>query len=145
MVFLVLIYFWGAGLGSQQNEAECAWISPPSTQAQPPPPGPQSTGVVHLLQMMKYTSLASGCDLASGRDWATSLSLSLSCNGEGNGNPLQFSCLENPRDGRAWGAAVYGVAQSRTQLKRLSSSSSIQTTQFIWRLTPGACSMGLDT
>ena len=68
MVFLVLIYFWGAGLGSQQNEAECAWISPPSTQAQPPPPGPQSTGVVHLLQMMKYTSLASGCDLASGRD-----------------------------------------------------------------------------
>ena len=49
---------------------------------------------------------------------------SLSHNGEGNGNPLQCSCLENPRDGRAWWAAVYGVAQSRTQLKRLSSSSS---------------------
>ena len=49
---------------------------------------------------------------------------SLSCNGEGNGNPLQCSCLENPRDGRAWWAVVYGVAQSRTQLKRLSSSSS---------------------
>ena len=49
---------------------------------------------------------------------------SLSCIGEGNGNPLQCSCLENPRDGQAWGAAVYGVAQSRTQLKRLSSSSS---------------------
>ena len=47
----------------------------------------------------------------------------LSCIGEGNGNPLQCSCLENPRDGRAWWAAVYGVAQSRTQLKRLSSSS----------------------
>ena len=47
---------------------------------------------------------------------------SLSCNGEGNGNPLQRSCLENPRDGRAWWAAVYGVAQSRTRLKRLSSS-----------------------
>ena len=44
--------------------------------------------------------------------------------GEGNGNPLQYSCLENPRDGGAWWAAVYGVAQSRTQLKRLSSSSS---------------------
>ena len=44
--------------------------------------------------------------------------------GEGNGNPLQCSCLENPRDGRAWWAAVYGVAQSRTRLKRLSSSSS---------------------
>ena len=43
--------------------------------------------------------------------------------GEGNGNPLQCSCLENPRDGGAWWAAVYGVTQSRTQLKWLSSSS----------------------
>ena len=50
---------------------------------------------------------------------------SLSCLGEGNGNPLQCSCLENPRDGGAWWAAVYGVAQSRTRLKQLSSSSSI--------------------
>ena len=49
---------------------------------------------------------------------------SLSCIGEGNGNPLQCSFLENPRDGRAWWAAIYGVAQSRTRLKRLSSSSS---------------------
>ena len=49
---------------------------------------------------------------------------SLSCTGEGNGNPLQCSCLENPRDGGAWWAAVYGVAQSRTRLKQLSSSSS---------------------
>ena len=49
---------------------------------------------------------------------------SLSCNGEGNGNPLQCSCLDNPRDGGAWWAAVYGVAQSRTRLKQLSSSSS---------------------
>ena len=48
---------------------------------------------------------------------------SLSCIGEGNGNPLQCSCLENPRDGGAWWAAVYRVAQSQTQLKRLSSSS----------------------
>ena len=48
---------------------------------------------------------------------------SLSCTGEGNGNPLQCSGLENPRDGEAWWAAVYGVAQSRTRLKRLSSSS----------------------
>ena len=44
--------------------------------------------------------------------------------GEGNGNPLQCSCLENPRDGGAWWAAVYGVTQSQTQLKRLSSNSS---------------------
>ena len=47
---------------------------------------------------------------------------SLSCIGEGNGNPLQCSCLENPRDGEAWWAAVNGVAQSRTRLKWLSSS-----------------------
>ena len=48
---------------------------------------------------------------------------SLSCIGEGNGNPLQCSCLENPRDGGAWWAAVYRVAQSWTRLKGLSSSS----------------------
>ena len=55
-----------------------------------------------------------------GHNWATSLS----CIGAGNGNPLQCSCLENPRDGGPWWAAIYGVAQSRTWLKRLSSSSS---------------------
>ena len=49
---------------------------------------------------------------------------------EGNGNPLQCSCLENPRDGGAWWAAVYGVAQSRTRLKQLSSSSSSRSS---WR------------
>ena len=49
---------------------------------------------------------------------------SLSCIGEGNENPLQRSFLENPRDSRAWWAAVYGVAQSQTRLKGLSSSSS---------------------
>ena len=49
---------------------------------------------------------------------------SLSCIGEGNGNPLQRSCLENPRDGGVWWAALCGVIQSRTRLKRLSSSSS---------------------
>ena len=48
---------------------------------------------------------------------------SLSDIGEGNGNPLQCSCLENPWDGGAWWAAIYGAAQSRTRLKRLSSSS----------------------
>ena len=50
---------------------------------------------------------------------------SLSCIGEGNGNPLQCSCLENPRDRGAWWAAIHGVTQSQTRLKRLSSSSSI--------------------
>ena len=49
----------------------------------------------------------------------------LSCIGEGNGNPFQCSCLENPRDGGTWWAAVYGVAQSRTRLKWLCSSRSV--------------------
>ena len=58
---------------------------------------------------------------------------SLSCIGEGNGNPLQYSCPENPRDGGAWWAAVYGVAQSWTQVKRLSSSRApIMSLAFCW-------------
>jgi len=60
---------------------------------------------------------------------------SLSCIGEGNGNPLQCSCLENPRDGGAWWAAVYGVSQSRTWLKWLSSSSSMFNC-VSWYMTP---------
>ena len=60
---------------------------------------------------------------------------SLSCIGEGNDNPLQCSCLENPRDGDAWWAAVYGVAQSRTRLKWLSSSSS-SNEKHDWRRQP---------
>ena len=59
---------------------------------------------------------------------------SLSCIGEGNGNSLQCSCLENPWDGGAWWAAVYAVAQSRTRLKRLSSSSSNLLSLTIGRL-----------
>ena len=55
---------------------------------------------------------------------------SLSCIGEGNGNPLQRSCLENPRDGGAWWIAVYGITQSWTQLMRLSSSSSNSVLHF---------------
>ena len=58
--------------------------------------------------------------------------------GEGNGNSLQCSCLENPRDGGAWWAAVYGISQSRTRLKRLSSSSSKNhffNLFFNWRIT----------
>ena len=56
------------------------------------------------------------------RQWlGPRLHFSCSCTGEGNGNPLQCSCLENPRDRGVWWAAVYGVAQSRTRLKWLSS------------------------
>ena len=69
-----------------------------------------------------------GCSPWGGEESDTTerlhLHFSLSCIGEGNGNPLQCSCLENPRDGGALWAAVYGVAQSRTRLKWLSSSSS---------------------
>ena len=57
----------------------------------------------------------------------------LSCIGEGNGNPLQCSCLENPRDRGAWWAAISGVAQSRTRLKRLSSSSKAFLRQGIFK------------
>ena len=66
--------------------------------------------------------------LRVGHDWASSLSRV----GEGNGNLLQCSCLENPRDGGAWRAAVYGVTQSWTRLKWLSSSSS--SNAYIWNL-----------
>ena len=59
----------------------------------------------------------------SKRQFDNNKSLNIFC-GEGNGTPLQYSCLENPRDGGACWAAVYEVAQSRTRLKRLSSSSS---------------------
>ena len=61
---------------------------------------------------------------------------SLSRTGEGNGNPLQCSCLENPRDGGACWAAVYGVAQSQTRLKQLSSSSSSSSSHLIMFLFP---------
>ena len=61
---------------------------------------------------------------------------SLSCIGEGNSNPLQCSCLENPRDRGAWWAAVYGVAQSQTRLKPLSSSN---LSKRNWFLTTNSC------
>ena len=67
---------------------------------------------------------------------------SLSCIGEGNGNPLQCSCLENPRDGVAWWAAVHWVAQSRTRLKRLSSSRSIRAPRGGSDRKESACNAG---
>ena len=60
----------------------------------------------------------------------------LSCTGEGHGNPLQYFCLENPRDGGAQWAAIYGVAQSRTRLKWLSSSSRLKSGRRQWQPTP---------
>ena len=72
--------------------------------------------------------------LRVGHDWATERLSDFTfpfSTGEGNGNPLQCSCLENPRDREAWWAAIYGLVQSRTRLKWLSSSSSSS-----WLLTP---------
>ena len=63
---------------------------------------------------------------------------SLSFIGEGNGNPLQYSCQENPRDGGVWWAAVYGVTESRTQLKQLSSSSSMYGCES-WTIKKAEC------
>ena len=68
-------------------------------------------------------------------DWATSLALFTLMHWRRKSNPFQCSCLENPRDGEAWWAAVYGVAQSRTQLKWLSSSSSSNTGEPWGRLS----------
>ena len=63
-----------------------------------------------------------GCEESDTTEWLH-FHFSLSCFGEGSGNPLQCSCLENPRDSGAWWAALCGVAQSQTRLKQLSSSS----------------------
>ena len=68
---------------------------------------------------------------------------SLSCTGEGNGNPLQYSCLENPRDVGAWWAAVYGVTQSQTGLKRLSSSKMSPCELVLHKIIPRRTSSGL--
>ena len=84
---------------------------------------PHSSTLARKIPWMEEPGrLQSMGSLRVGHDWATSLSRS--CIGEGNGNPLQCSCLENTRDREAWWAVVYRVAQSWTRLKRLSSSSS---------------------
>ena len=91
-----------------------------------------STLAWKIPRMEEPGGLQSMGSLRVGHDWTTSLSFSLSCIGEGNGNPLQCSCLENPRDGAASWAAIYGVAQSWTRLKRFSSSSSSMLSYKNW-------------
>ena len=81
---------------------------------------PHSSALAWKIPWMEESGrLQSMGSLRVRHDWATSLS----CIGEGNGNPCQCSCLENPRDRGAWWAAVYGVVQNRTRLKWLSSGS----------------------
>jgi len=99
-----------------------AWIIRPSIYRPEKAMEPHSSTLAWKIPWMEEPGrLQSMGSLRVRHDWVTSLSLS--CIGEGNGNPLQCSCLENPRDREAWWAAVYGVAQSRTRLKRLRSSS----------------------
>ena len=84
-----------------------------------------------------------GCSPWGFEEWDTTerphFHFSFSCIGEGNGNPLQCSCLENPRDGGAWWAAVYVVAHSQTQQKRLSSSSSSSMYSLHWKIWSIRC------
>ena len=94
----------------------------PTSQAEKAMAPHSSTLAWNTLWTEEPGRLQSMGSLRVGHNWATSLS----CIGEGNGNPLQCSCLENPRDVGAWRAAVYGVTQSRTRLKWLSSSSTSQ-------------------
>ena len=79
-----------------------------------------------LAWKIPWTEDLVACGPWGRKEWNTTEQLhfhfSLSCIGEGNGHPLQCSCLENPRDGGSWWAAIYGVAQSQTRLKGLSSS-----------------------
>ena len=107
-----------AAYGVAQSRTRLKWLS--SSMA------PHSSTLAWKIPWTEEPGgLQSMGSLRVGHDWATSLSLfTFSCIGEGNGNPLQCSCLENPRDQGAWCAAIYGVAQSWTQLKWLSSSSS---------------------
>ena len=94
-----------------------------------------STFVWRVPWMGEPGGLQSMGSLESGTTGRLHFRFSLSCTGEGNGNPLQCSCLGNPRDGEAWWAAVYGIAQSWTQLKRLSSSSS--SSKSLWKWSVG--------
>ena len=105
---IVYIYTWKAEKAMAPHSSTLTWKIPWTEE----PGRPQSMG-----------------SLGVGHNWASSLSLF--CTGEGNDNPLQCSCLENPRDGEVWWAAIYGVAQSRTRLKWLSSSSILG--KAIWK------------
>ena len=85
-----------------------------------PHPEPSSLLPPHTLSLGRPSAPAPSIQYrASNLDWrlVSYMIFSLSCIGEGNGNPLQCSCLENPRDGRPWWAAIYGVAQSQTRPK----------------------------
>ena len=107
----------GCEFGAESEQFSLFWIIPKARLTV------QSKVLTHSVHR-KLKSIKVSEGNTSGTTKRLHFNFSLSCIGEGNGNSLQCSCLENPRDGGAWWAAVYGVAQSRTWLKRLSSSSS---------------------
>ena len=92
------------------------WSRPPATEKAMPP---HSSTLAWKIPWMEEPGRLQS--MGSGTTERLQFHFSLSCLGERNGNPLQCSCLENPRDEGTWWAAVYGVAQSQTRLKRLSS------------------------
>ena len=110
------------GLQSMGLQKSWTWLSMCSCKAMAPHSSTFSWKIPWMEEPGRLQSMGS---LESYTTERLPFHFSLSCIGEGNGNPLQCSCLENPRDGGAWWASVYGVAQSRTRLKRLSSSSSM--------------------
>ena len=117
---------WGKIIRGKRKVKQLAFHAGLSWRRQWYPTPELLPGISHDIPPM-WRSLV-GCSTWSPEESDTTewlhFHFSLSCIGEGNGNLLQCSCLENPRDGGAWWAAIYGVTQGRTLLKRLSSSSS---------------------
>ena len=112
---------WGSQFSSVQLLRYIGLIMTPSEKAVAPHSRTLAWKIPWMEEPGRLQSMES---LRVGYDWAIHFHFSFSCIGKGNGNPLQYSCLENPRDGGTWWAAIYGVAQSRTRLRQLSSSSS---------------------
>ena len=91
----------------------------------------QNLGICHNIPRRSLVGCSPWGRTESGMTERLHFPFSLSCIGEGNGNPLQCSCLENPGDGGAWWAAIYGVAQSRTRLKPLAAAAALFLFKFI--------------
>ena len=120
----VIQKFWNKGQVVWRSKV-LLWIKENQAMA------PHSSTLAWKIPWMEEPGgLQSMGSLRVGHNWATSLSLFTFLHWKGNGNLLQCSCLENPRDGGAWWAAVYGIAQSRAWLKWLSSSSSNKHPKF---------------
>ena len=122
----------GMSLPSFTNREEVMWLRQPPTI--PVECSAESQGQRSLVGCCLW-----GLTESDTTEWLH-FRFSLSCTGEGNGNPLRYSCLENPRDRGAWWAAICGVAQSRTRLSNLAAAAAAAASaRFIWR---GPCLLG---